>query len=722
VAVLASGTGTNLQALLDDPVVGPRVVLVVSDRGDAGALKRAADHGATGVFLDPGEHSGRESYDAALLDLLRREEIDIVCLAGFMRILTPPVVRAFWGRMLNVHPSLLPAFPGAHAPRDALGWGAKVTGATVHLVDEEVDHGPVVLQEAVPILPGDDADTLHVRIQEVEHRLYPRAVRLVMGGRLRVDGRLVIVEGGEGESRVGEAPPVTTGDLRPVRRALLSVSEKEGLVELARGLAELGVRLVSTGSTARALREAGLAVTEVAEVTGSPEMLDGRVKTLHPAIHAGILADRANTEHVRELAARGIEPFDLVVVNLYPFERTVASGAGRDDTVEQIDIGGPTLLRAAAKNFGSVAVLVQPRRYDDVLAAVRDAGGTSLELRAALAEEAFAHVASYDAAIAAWFAGWAGPNELPPSLTLGLERLQDLRYGENPHQRAGLYRAVLSPGPLGGARVIQGKEMSYNNWLDTEAARALAGSLEPPAAVIVKHHNPCGAAVADSVADAYRAALASDPVSAFGGVVAFNREVDGEGAAAMAEVFTEVVVAPAFSADALEAFGARKNLRVVEAPMPAPAGLEIRPIEGAALVQDADAATETRTEMEVASRRQPEPGEWDDLLFAWRVASRVKSNAIVLAAGGATVGVGAGQMSRVDAVDIASRKAGDRARDSVMASDAFFPFRDGIDVAARAGVRAVIQPGGSVRDEEIVAAADEHGMAMILTGRRHFRH
>jgi phosphoribosylaminoimidazolecarboxamide formyltransferase / IMP cyclohydrolase len=513
-----------------------------------------------------------------------------------------------------------------------------------------------------------------------------------------------------------------TRDVRPIRRALLSVSDKEGIAEFARDLDELGVRLVSTGSTSRLLREAGLPVTEVAEVTGSPEMLDGRVKTLHPAVHAGILADMANREHVRELERYGIEPFDLVVVNLYPFERTVAARVGRDEAIEQIDIGGPTLLRAAAKNFRSVAVVARPSRYTDVVAALRGTGGTSLELRSVLAEEAFAHVAAYDAAIAAWFAGWAGPKELPPEMTLGFARLRELRYGENPHQRAGLYRAVLSPGPLGGARVVQGKEMSFNNWLDAEAARAVVGSLGEPAAVIVKHHNPCGAAVADSLAEAYRGALASDPVSAFGGVVAFNREVDRDAAAAMAEVFTEVVVAPGFADEALAAFATRKNLRLVEAPGPISTAPEVRPIEGGALVQEADTVTEDRGEMKVATRREPEPGEWEDLLFAWRVAARVKSNAIVLAAGGATVGVGAGQMSRVDAVDIASRKAGERSRGSVMASDAFFPFRDGIDLAAQAGVRSVIQPGGSVRDDEVVAAADEHGMAMVLTGRRHFRH
>jgi phosphoribosylaminoimidazolecarboxamide formyltransferase/IMP cyclohydrolase len=721
VAVLASGSGTNLQALLDDPVVGPRVAVVVSDREASGALGRAAGVGVKAVFLDPADHPSREGYDEALLQLLRDEAIDVVCLAGFMRILSPTVVRAFWGRMLNVHPSLLPAFPGARAPHDTLAWGAKLSGVTVHLVDEQVDHGPIVYQEPVPVLEDDDERSLHARIQQVEHRIYPQAVRLLLEGSVRIDGRRVTIARAApaAEAAGSEA---TAGELRPIRRALLSVSDKEGLAEFARGLAELGARLVSTGSTARVLREAGLDVAEVSDVTGSPEMLDGRVKTLHPAIHAGILADATNPQHVRELEARGIEPFDLVAVNLYPFERTVTSGGTQEEAVEQIDIGGPTLVRAAAKNFRSVAVVVRPERYADVLAAARDRGGTDLELRRALAEEAFGHVALYDAAIVAWFAGPVAPEELPTALTMGFQRIRDLRYGENPHQRAGLYRTVLSSGPLGGALVLQGKEMSFNNWLDTDAARAVAGSLDGPAVAIVKHHNPCGAAVATSMALAYRAALASDPVSAYGGVVAFNGEVDQEAAEAMADVFTEVVVAPGFSAAALAAFAERKNLRVVQAEPPPPPGLEVRPIEGGALVQEDDSVTEGRDEMKVASKREPEPGEWADLVFAWRVAARVKSNAIVLAAGSATVGVGAGQMSRVDAVDIACRKAGDRAAGSVMASDAFFPFRDGIDLAARAGVRAVIQPGGSVRDEEVVAAADEHGLAMVLTGRRHFRH
>jgi phosphoribosylaminoimidazolecarboxamide formyltransferase/IMP cyclohydrolase len=510
-------------------------------------------------------------------------------------------------------------------------------------------------------------------------------------------------------------------DVRPVRRALLAVYDKSGIVELARALVEHEVALVSSGGTAQTLRDAGIPVTPVEEVTGSPEMLDGRVKTLHPRIHAGILADRRKPDHDAQLAEHGIEPFELVVVNLYPFRETVASGAGPEDVIEKIDIGGPTMVRAAAKNFESVGVVVSPARYDDVLEEIRREGGLTRELRRTLAAEAFAHTAAYDAAVASWFAGT--PDALPGFVGSAFEKLEDLRYGENPHQRGALYAEAVGAGPLGGAEVlIAGKEMSFNNWLDLDAAYALAAAFEEPAAVIVKHNNPCGAAVGGSLADAYGRAFESDTVSAFGGIVAFNREADEDAARAMADVFTEVVVAPGFTEGALTAFGARKSLRVVRAPLPAAGGLDVRVLPGGALVQDRDAVAERREDMEVVSGREPTEDEWRDLLFAWTVAMRVKSNAIVFARDRATVGVGAGQMSRVDSSFLAVRKAGDRAKGAVMASDAFFPFPDAVEVAADAGVTAVIHPGGSIRDDDVLSVAESRGMAVVVTGRRHFRH
>ena len=523
---------------------------------------------------------------------------------------------------------------------------------------------------------------------------------------------------------------MTEEGLRPVRRAVVSVADKRGLEELGRRLAAAGVAIVSSGSTAGALAAAGIPVTPVSEVTGSPEMLDGRVKTLHPRIHAGILADRRNPDHVRQLEEQGIEPFDLVVVNLYPFEKTVAAGAAFDDTIEQIDIGGPTLVRAAAKNFESVAVVVDPRDYAPVLDEIDRAGGLGRETRLRLAAAAFDRIEAYDRAINAWLHTHVREEAeetrdvLPDRVAHTFVRLASLRYGENPHQRGALYAAEGGPGPLGGAEVLaEGKELSFNNWLDAQAARELASMFrDRPACVIVKHNNPCGVALADSPAQAYRRAYEGDTVSAFGGIVAFNGEVDEDAARAMADVFTEVVVAPAFTEGALAAFGEKKNLRVLRAPLAEQGGLETRHVDGGALVQDADTVVETVDEMKVVSAREPTKDQWRDLAFAWTVSARTKSNAIVLAREQATVGIGAGQMNRLYSVDIAARHAGDRAEGSVLASDAFFPFRDGIDRAAEAGVAAIVQPGGSMRDDDILAAAEEHGIAMVFTGRRHFRH
>ena len=514
-------------------------------------------------------------------------------------------------------------------------------------------------------------------------------------------------------------------DVTPVRTALISCFDKTGVAELATALAARGVRLVSTGSTAGVLRAAGLDVVEVADLTGFPECLGGRVKTLHPRVHAGILADRTDPGHVAELAALGVDPIDLVVVNLYPFTRTVASGASDAEVVEMIDVGGPTMLRAAAKNHGSVGVVVDPADHARVLADLAAHDGLTAALRRDLAAAAFRHTAAYDAAIATWFAARDAEPDAPPTfLGLPLERVAALRYGENPHQRAGLYRIPGAAPGVAGARQLGGKELSFNNLLDTHAAWSLVAELDAPAVAIIKHTNPAGLATGATLTDAYRRAFEGDPVSAFGGIVACNRPVDAATARAIVEVFTEVVVAPGFEAEARAVLAAKPNLRVLEH---ADAGRprvswQLRSIDGGVLVQSTDAGLEPWEDWRTADGSPIDPALEPDLRLAWLAAKHASSNAIVLARRGQVVGVGAGQMSRVDSVRLAVERAGGRQQGGVAASDAFFPFRDGVDALAAAGIVAVVQPGGSVRDDEVAAAAAEHGLALVLTGRRHFRH
>ncbi|MDQ3766691.1 MAG: bifunctional phosphoribosylaminoimidazolecarboxamide formyltransferase/IMP cyclohydrolase [Actinomycetota bacterium] len=502
-----------------------------------------------------------------------------------------------------------------------------------------------------------------------------------------------------------------------VRRALVSVHDKSGVVELAQSLHESGVELVSSGGTASVLRSAGIPVTGVAELTGAPEILGGRVKTLHPKIYGGILADRTKPEHLAELDDHSIAPIELVICNLYPFERTVAEpNVSENDAIEQIDIGGPAMVRAAAKNFSSVAVVVSPARYVTVIDAIRNTGEVPIDLRRDLAREAFTHTASYDASIARYF---AGPGEWPERLILPGDKIMDLRYGENPHQRAAFYRTGAPGGVAAGAQ-LHGKELSYNNILDADAATALVAEIDGYAAAIIKHSNPCGAAQGDGLEDAYRKAFKCDPVSAFGGIVALSRPCDGATAAAITEVFTEVVCAPDYSTKALEVLRTKKSLRVLRVELGVPE-TSLRSVTGGWVVQSPDGA-DPAEDAKVVSAREPTPLEWGDLRFAWTVAKHVKSNAIVLVRDGAAVGVGAGQMNRLESAELASRRAGERAPGSVCASDAFFPFRDAVDAIAASGARAVIQPGGSVRDEEVIGAANERDLAMVFTGRRHFRH
>jgi phosphoribosylaminoimidazolecarboxamide formyltransferase/IMP cyclohydrolase len=742
IVVAVSGAGSNLRALhaaASRGELGGTVVLVVADRA-CPALDWAAEQGIDTALVADGA-------DDALAEVLDGARPDVIVLAGYMRIVGPRVLAAYGGRILNTHPSLLPAFPGGHAVRDALEHGAKVTGATVHLVDETLDGGPIVAQDAVAIVDGDDVPTLHDRIRAVEHRILPRAVALVLANAIDAPapgGRSTRIDVERAEA-VMPTP----------RRALLSVSDKTGLVDFARGLIEERFELVSTGGTARTLREAGLSVTDVAAVTGAPEMLDGRVKTLHPRIHAGILADRRLVDHRRQLVAAAIAPFELVVVNLYPFAAAAdRPGITFDALVEEIDIGGPSMVRAAAKNHASVAIVTSPARYGAVLEAIRDAGAVPAGLRAALAVEAFRHTAAYDARIAAELPGRMGaagvelPNEpglpgaddpYPATLTIGLEKVETLRYGENPHQPAARYRrtdghAVAGPFAT-GEPPLQGKALSYNNVLDASAAAGLARALRGPACVIVKHTNPCGAAERPTLHEAWAAALAGDPISAFGGVVALTRPVDRATAEGLASLFLEVVVAPGFDAEARELLAPKANLRLLvdpslgtESPPEPPDPLaSIRSAGGAVLVTAPDTAPDDPATWQVATRRPPTDAEQRDLDLAWRLVRGVTSNAIVLVHDGRQIGFGSGQTSRVDA----ARQAVEKARafsgpDSLIgaacASDAFYPFADAIEACLEAGVTAFVQPGGSKNDAEAVAVVDAVGGAMLLTGVRHFRH
>ncbi len=507
-----------------------------------------------------------------------------------------------------------------------------------------------------------------------------------------------------------------------IRRALISVYDKTGLDDLARGLTRAGVEIISTGSTAATIRAAGVQVLEVADMTGSPEMLDGRVKTLHPAVHAGILADRDNESHLQALAEQGIAPVDLVVSNLYPFRQTIADpNVTPSAAIEMIDIGGPTMVRSAAKNHLHVAVVTTPTDYAAVLQEIGANGGLSLATRQRLAAQAFAHTASYDADVAAWF---LRDQQYPDRLGPVYAKAQGLRYGENPHQAAAFYVQRGSSWGMGSARVLGGKELSYNNILDTDAALAMAMQFHQPCVAIVKHTNPAGLAVAESVAQAYPRALAGDPVSAFGGIVAANRTIDADTARQIIEVFTEVVVAPGFDEDALAVLKAKPNLRIVTIDRPdQPAGEQaMRSVSGGVLVQEVDSAPEDPDGWTMPTQAKPDQAMIAELQFAWAACKHVKSNGIVLSADHAIVGVGAGQMSRVDSVKIAVEKSDGRHAGAVLASDAFFPFRDGPDVALDAGVVGIVQPGGSKRDGDVIQACDERGVPMVFTGRRHFRH
>ncbi|RJQ08495.1 MAG: bifunctional phosphoribosylaminoimidazolecarboxamide formyltransferase/IMP cyclohydrolase PurH [Bacillota bacterium] len=787
--VLASGTGTNLQAIIDASEQGridAAVVVVISDRRDALALRRAEAHGIKAAWVNPREYETRDAHDARVVEILKSHDVDLVVLAGYMRLITRTFIDAFPRRIMNIHPALLPSFPGKDGLTPALDYGVKVSGCTVHFVDAGTDSGPIIAQAAVPVLEGDTPETLARRIHAEEHRIYPEAIQLFAQGRLRIvnDRRVEILPEGQSRTARTAATADAGSGLTPdaplrARRALLSVHDKTGLVEFARGLVGLGFELVSSGGTARTIAEAGVPVTPVDDVTGFPEMLDGRVKTLHPAVHGGILARRDRRGHLQEIARHGIVPIDLVAVNLYPFQATVnrqterGEDLGEDtredafaEAVENIDIGGPSMVRSAAKNHAAVVIVTDPSQYEMVLGHLKTSGNVPPEVRRELALIAFRRTAYYDATIAAYLEGVVerdragvarrgqapappvAAGSFPDRLVLPFEKAYDLRYGENPHQKAAFYRhplrrALLDLGAtLPEATQLQGKELSYNNIADAEAALRAAEELDegpdgPAAAVAVKHMNPCGAAVARDILTAYRLTFESDPVSIFGGIVALTRPVDAGLAAELVRTFLEVVLAPGFTPEALEVLKAKPNIRLLALPVGAArravaagaagsagaGGLfEAKTVAGGLLVQTPDLIEVTPSQWKPVTKRRPTKAELRDLSFAWKVCKHVKSNAITVAKAGQLIGVGAGQMNRVDSVRLAVGHAGEKARGAVMASDAFFPFPDSIEVADRAGITAIVQPGGSLKDEEAIRACEAAGMAMVFTGERHFRH
>ncbi|MBI4061672.1 MAG: bifunctional phosphoribosylaminoimidazolecarboxamide formyltransferase/IMP cyclohydrolase [Elusimicrobia bacterium] len=726
IAVFASGEGTNLQALLDacaDGRVRGSVALVVSNKEDAGAVRRAQRLGIETLVCPQDEHPTAEEYNAYLAQECKGRRIDLICLAGFMLKIKRPLIEAYNGRILNVHPALLPAFGGQgmfgrRVHEAVIAAGVKVSGATIHVVDEEYDHGPIVLQAAVPVLAADTPGTLAARVHAQEHWIYPRAVALFAENRVKIeDGRLTV------KPSPHDASP-------RLKRALISVSDKTGVVEFAKGLHELGVEIVSTSGTFKALVQAGLPVRPLETMTGFPEILDGRVKTLHPHVHGAILLRRGDPMQVREAQLYGLEPIDLVAVNLYPFAKAAAEAKDPHEqaVIEQIDIGGVALIRAASKNFEDVAVLTSPSDYADVLAELNAAQcRLSRETRKRLALTGFRHTAAYDAMIAgAWAGDAAGPREsggLPAALERRLIKVADLRYGENPHQKAALY----APEAGMSFSKLHGKELSYNNLLDAAGTWDAVSDFGIPAAVVFKHVTPAGIGVGDTIEQAFDKAWATDPLSAFGGALAFNRPVTRAIAELLSKRFVEVLVAPGYDPEALEILTKKPNVRILVRTRPPTAALQYRSIGDEVLVTEPDRAV-AGPDWKIVSKRAPSPREEAALRFAWTAAKHVKSNAIVLAGPDRTVGIGAGQMSRVDSVHMAGVKFKLWRRDNegpdalALASDAFFPFRDGVDAAATLGISAIIHPGGSVKDQEVIAAADEHNLAMVMTGMRHFRH
>ncbi len=666
-------------------------------------------------------------FGNAIWDALNKYRVELVILAGYLKKIPENVVSAFNNRIVNIHPSLLPAFGGKgmygrRVHQAVFASGTKISGVTVHLVNNEYDAGPIVLQKAVEIEDCHSPEEIADKVLAYEHKIFPKAIKLLVENEPEVIGNRVEFKKDQG-----------LGELRmiEIKRALISCWDKEGLLDLVKKLAEFNIEIISSGGTAAHLESHQIPVTRVEDITGSPEVLGGRVKTLHPKIHAALLA-KQTPEHLQDLKKLDVEPIQLVVVNLYPFvDEAVEKRLPLEQAVEFIDIGGPTMLRAAAKNFQYVAALHQPGQYQYFLQHLdENSGCVSENLSQQLAQKVFFYTSWYDGQIQTYLSAQnTTDTEARTYRTFHLQKKQTLRYGENPHQQAAVYQPYAEGARgLSGLEQLWGKPLSYNNYIDVNAAYELVLEFDETAAVIVKHTNPCGAAASKvNLAEAFSGALRGDSLSAFGGIVAFNRTVDGETAEKMAKIFFECIIAPDFENSALEILQRKKNLRLLKMHPETFAGdgRELKLLNNTYLVQEADTMRENRSDWSVATKKSPSEMEWAELEFAWEIAKHVKSNAIVLTKNHELYGTGAGQMSRIDSVKIAKMKAEQAGRELsgvMLASDAFFPFRDGIDEAVKAGVSAIIQPGGSIRDEEVIQAANDHNISMVFTGIRHFKH
>lgn len=735
IVVFASGTGSNFQAVLhavQEGKIEGRIAGLIAGKPGIGAIGIAEAAGIPVEVIEPTRYTDPDDFADALLQPLHRWNPDLIVLAGYLFLIPDKVLRAWPDRIINIHPSLLPRyggknFYGMRVHQAVIDSGDTESGCTVHLVDEEYDRGPILAQRKVPVLPDDTPATLARRVLREEHRLLPEVIQQL----LKSDLTIPATEKNRPLAQLSDSSSTSQSLTLPtspltIRRALLSVSDKTGLIPFAKELSERGVELISTGGTAHVLREAGIPVRDVSEITSFPECLDGRVKTLHPAVHGGILARTSLESDLKELKELDITPIELVVVNLYPFKETISrEGVTPAEAVEQIDIGGPTMIRAAAKNFAHVCVLTDPSQYDGLLDELREQGAVSFETRRRLAGTAFCHTADYDVAISGYFGNLNG-EELPGQWSVSLPQGGSLRYGENPHQPAALYGS-----PQIWYEPFHGKEPGYNNYLDMDSALRLMSEFQDsePTVAILKHTVPCGVASDPaSLSNAWKKAFLADQTSPFGGVVIVNRPLDRVTAEEIDGIFTEIVMAPSFSEEALELLRQKKNRRLVRIlrwPSASEPLLEFRSILGGALLQVSDLSGQPAEEFRTVTRRSPDPDELEDLLFAWKIVRHVKSNGIVYVKNRQTVGIGSGQTSRVGSSRLAvsrAREEGLSLEGSVVASDAFFPFPDGVEAASEAGARAVIQPGGSIRDEEVIETADRLGLAMVFTGRRHFRH